>query len=92
MTNRRSHVDLEISYRNGRPRLGYLYLSDPSEKSEHSRRVSPEMVIDMNKDGKLIGIEFLDPRRVTLEAINNILREYGQEPLKESDLAPLLAA
>lgn len=23
------HVDLEITYRDGRPRLGYLYLSDP---------------------------------------------------------------
>jgi len=29
---------------------------------------------------------------VTLEAINGILKEYGMEPLKESDLAPLLAA
>jgi uncharacterized protein YuzE len=85
-------VDLEISYRNGRPRLGYLYLSDPSEKSEHSRRVSPEMVIDMNKDGKLIGIELLAPSLVTLEGINRLLKEYGIEPLQESDLAPLLAA
>jgi uncharacterized protein YuzE len=88
----RIHVDLEITYRDGRPRLGYLYLSDPSEKSEHSRRVSPEMVIDINKDGQLIGIELLDPRRVTLEAINKILKEHGQQPLKESYLAPILAA
>ena len=27
------HVDLEITYRDGRPRLGYLYLSDPGEKA-----------------------------------------------------------
>jgi uncharacterized protein YuzE len=91
MTNR-VHVDLEITYRDGRPRLGYLYLSEPSEKSEHSKRISPEMVIDINKKGQLIGIELLDPARVSLEAINNVLKEYGREPLSESDLAPILAA
>jgi len=91
MSNR-VHVDLEISYRDGRPRLGYLNLADPSEKSEHCRRVSPEMVIDINKEGRLIGIELLDPARVTLEAINDILKKYEIEPLKESDVAPILAA
>lgn len=86
------NVDLEITYRNGSPRLGYLYLSDPSEKSAHSRRISPAMVIDVNKDGKLIGIELLDPSLVTLESINNVLKEYGMAPLQESHLKPLLAA
>ncbi len=91
MTNR-VHVDLEITYRDGLPRLGYLYLSEPSEKSEHSKRISPDMVIDINNKGELIGIELLDPAGVNLEAINNVLKEHGLEPLKESDLAPLLAA
>jgi len=91
MTERR-HVDLEISYRDGRPRLGYLYLSDPSEKSEHSRRISAEIVIDINKDGQLIGIELLDPENTTVEAIHDVLKQYCLEPLKESDLKPLLAA
>jgi len=91
MTERR-HVDLEISYRDGRPRLGYLYLSDPSEKSEHSRRISAEIVIDINKDGQLIGIELLDPENTTVGAINDVLKQYSLEPLKESDLKPLLAA
>ena len=67
-------------------------ISEPSEKSEHSKRTSPEMVIDINKEGELIGIELLDTARVSLEAINNVLKEYGLEPLKESDLAPLPAA
>ncbi len=89
---RRSHVDLEVTYRDGRPRLGYLYLSNQSEKSERSQRISPEIVIDINKDGELIGIELLDQIRVTIEAINNLLQEYGLESLKESDLAPILAA
>ena len=91
MTERR-HVDLEISYRDGRPRLGYLYLSDPSEKSAHSRRISAELVIDTNKDGALIGIELLDPEKTTVEAINDVLTQFGLETIQESDLKPILAA
>ena len=68
------------------------YLSDPKEKSARSRRVELGMVLDFNKDGTLIGIELLAPQKITLEAINKILEEHGQEPLKESDLAPILAA
>lgn len=90
--NKRSHVDLEITYRDGRPRLAYLHLSDSSEKSAHSRRVSPGMVIDLNKDEQIIGIELLDPSCVVLKDINELLQEYGQEPLKESDVSPLVAA
>ncbi len=86
------NVDLRITYRNGRPRVGYLYLSGPGEKSARTRRIEPGMVLDINTDGGLIGIELLAPQKVTLEAINNILKEYGLEPLKESDLAPILAA
>jgi uncharacterized protein YuzE len=91
MTKRR-HVDLEISYRDGRPRLGYLYLSDPSEKSARSRRVSAELVIDINRDGQLIGIELLDPENTTVEAINEVLKQYGFDPIEETDLKPIVAA
>jgi uncharacterized protein YuzE len=87
-----NHVDLRISYRNGRPRVGYLYLSDPKEKSAHSMRVEPGMVLDINKEGQLIGIEFLAPTMVTLAQINAVLKEYGLGPLAETDLKPLLAA
>ncbi len=87
-----SHVDLRISYRDGRPRIGYLYLSDPSEKSAHSRRVSAELVIDISKDGQLIGIELLDPANTTVEAINDVLKQYGCEPIRESDLKPIAGA
>jgi hypothetical protein len=50
------------------------------------------MVLDINKEGKLIGIELLAPRLVTLDALNAVLEEYGFEPLEESVLKPLLAA
>ena len=87
-----NHVDLRISYRDGRPRVGYLYLSDPKDKSARSKRIDGGMVLDFNEAGNLIGIELLTPWRVTLEAINRVLTEHGLELLKESDLKPLLAA
>ena len=86
-------VYLEVTYREGRPYVAYLYLSSrPNEKRRKCRRVEPGMILDINKEEKLIGIELTAPTMITLDAINNILKEYGLEPLKESDLAPLVAA
>jgi len=86
-------VYLEVTYRDGRPWVAYLYLPrKKKEKSDHCRKMEPDIVLDINKGGNLIGIELLAPELVTLEAINGILKEYGLEPLKESDLAPLVAA
>jgi uncharacterized protein YuzE len=88
-----SQVYLEVTYRDGRPYVAYLYLpSRPNEKRHKCRRVEPGMILDINKKGSLMGIELTAPRLVTLDAINAILKEYGLEPLQESDLAPLLAA
>ena len=86
-------VYLEVTYRDGSPWVAYLHLPrKKKEESDHCREVEPDMVLDINKEGGLIGIELLAPELVTLEAVNGILEEYGFEPLKESDLAPLLAA
>jgi uncharacterized protein YuzE len=85
-------VYLEVTYRHGRPWVAYLYLPrKKKEKSDHCLEVERDMVLDINKEGKLIGIELLDPALVTFDAINAILKEYRLEPLEESDLAPLLA-
>ena len=83
-------IDLEVSYRNGRPRLAYLHLSDSSKKAARSRRIAPEIVVDLDELGRLIGIEILVPERITLEGINKLLKEYGVEPIQPSDVAPIL--
>jgi len=86
-------VYLEVTYRRGSPWAAYLYLPRKrGEKSDHCVEVEPDMVLDINTDGKLIGIELAAPELVTLEAINGVLEEYGFEPLDASDLKPLLAA
>ena len=50
------------------------------------------MILDINKEGKLIGVELTSPLLVTLDDINNVLDQYGMDPIKESTLKPLLAA
>ena len=86
-------VYLEVTYQDGHSWVAYLYLPRKKrEKSDHCREVEPDMVLDINNEGRLIGIELLAPELVTLEAVNGILEEYGLDHLKETDLAPILAA
>ncbi len=92
------HVDLRISYRDGRPRVGYLYLSDPEEKSARSKRIDGGMVLDFNEVGSLIGIELLTPWLVTPEGHQPrsrrarpraALPHSGSSPLRFSSTLPL---
>ena len=86
-------IYLEVTYRHGSPWIAYLYLPRKrGEKSERSVEVEPDMILDINTEGKLIGIELATPELVTLESINGVLDDYGFEPLDASDLKPLLAA
>jgi len=86
-------IYLEVTYRHGTPWIAYLYL--PRKRGETTERcveVEPDMVLDINTEGRLIGIELAAPELVTLEAINRVLEDYGFEPLDAADLKPLLAA
>ena len=87
-------IRLRVTYRDdGSPFAAYLHLpSQPNEKRAKCRRVEPGMILDINKEGKLIGVELTAPRLVTLEDINNVLEQYGLDPIKKSTLKPLLAA
>ena len=50
------------------------------------------MILDINAEGKLIGLELTAPSLVTLDGVNSVLQEYGLEAIQESTLKPLLAA
>jgi uncharacterized protein YuzE len=80
--------DLRVTFQQGRPWVGYLYLGPRGEKSARSRRVSDEMVIDVDLRGCLIGIEFLST--VSLADVNRLLMEFGIEPVEELQLKPIL--
>jgi uncharacterized protein YuzE len=87
-------IYLKVTYRDdGSPFAAYLHLpSKPNEKRAKCRRVEPGMILDINKEGELIGVELTAPSLVTLDDINKVLAEYGLEPIKEATLKPLLAA
>ena len=84
---------LEVTFRHGRPIAAYYYLPrNTSQKCVRTRRVEPGLVIDFAADDKAIGIEITTPAKVSLAALNAVLRELGHAPASEADLAPVLAA
>ena len=84
---------LEVTFRHGRPIAAYYYLPrSGSQKSARTRRVDPGLVIDFTAEGQAIGIEITAPGKVSLAALNAVLKELGQAPASQADLAPVLAA
>lgn len=84
---------LEVTYRRGRPLAAYYYLPRrPSQKSIRTRRVKPGMVIDFARGGQPIGIEITAPAKLSVAALNRVLRELGFPPVRREDLVPVLAA
>jgi hypothetical protein len=71
----------------------YLYLHRKSgDKSVRSERREAGLVIDFNQEGVAIGVEITAPAEVTVELLNRVLRELGEQEIASSDLSPLLAA
>jgi uncharacterized protein YuzE len=84
---------LEVTFRHGRPLAAYLYLPRRAgDQSFRTSRVEPGLVIDFNRNGNAIGIEMTAPTKVTVSALNKVLRSLGQPGLTRADLAPLRAA
>lgn len=78
-------VRLEISYRDGRPYVGYVHLPRRrGEKYNGSRPVEPGLVLDYSKTGKLMGIEFLAPELLTAKILDGILEKEGFPALRSS--------
>ena len=84
---------LEVTYRKGRALAAYLYLPrNPDDKSVRTERPQQGFVVDYAADGRPIGIEFTAPHLVTLDAVNQILAQLGQEPITAADLNPVSVA
>jgi len=83
---------LEITYRDGKPFAAYLYLArQPGDRSARTERRGA-FLIDFNREGRAIGIEFVTMGRINVEAVNRLLADLNQAALPASDLAPLTAA
>lgn len=84
---------LEVTFCRGRALAAYLYLPRRSgERSYRTVRTGAGLVIDFARSGKPIGIEITAPGRVSVSALNKVLRELGLPVITRADLAPLRAA
>jgi uncharacterized protein YuzE len=87
------HRYLEVSFRDGKPLAAYLYLPrNPGDTSSRTQRGEAGLLIDYAEDGRVTGIEITAPRKITLEALNQVLSSVNQDPVTPDDLAPLAAA
>lgn len=84
---------LEVTYRHGQPVAGYYYL--PRRAGDRAYRTSrgpAGLLVDYARGGRAIGIEITAPSVLSLAAMNRVLRDLGQKPIKRTELSPLLAA
>lgn len=83
---------LEVTYRNGKPFVAYLYLDRrDGDKSARTKEHGP-WVVDFAADGRVIGIEFLQVSSVDIDELNRLLVTLNQPALSSADLQPLIAA
>ena len=88
-----SHRTLQVSSREGRPSVAYLFLPrDAGDCAAATDEVAPGLLLDRRADGRAIGSEILKPGRVTLDGINEALRVAGQPPAEAAEIRPLAAA
>ena len=84
---------LEVTFHHGRPMAAYYYLPRrPGQKSYRTGKAEAVLLIDYSRGGRPIGIEITAPSKVTLAAVNRVLKGLGFAPVKREELAPLLAA
>ena len=57
---------------------------------DKSRRIEPGLVIDSCRGGQPIGIT--TPQKLSLAALNRVLRQFGFAPVKRAELTTVLAA
>ena len=85
-------VYLEMTFRHGKPLAGYLYLPRrEGDWAARSRKVDEGLVVDFAEDGRPIGIEIVSPTLVSLETVNQVLRDLKQAAITAEELAPLHA-
>lgn len=86
------HRYLEVSFRKGKPFAAYLYL--PREKGARATRTLDAghgVRVDMDEQGRPMGIEITSPSVVTAAELNAVLIHHGLSALDDEEWAPLAA-
>lgn len=86
-------MDLTINYRAGKSYAAYLTLPHAvGVKSHRQREMSPGIIVDFDRLGRPLGIEMLEPRRVTWTKLNRIMDKLEMPRLPREWVRPLRAA
>lgn len=84
---------LEVIFSHGKAFAAYPYLPRQNgERSVRSEEAGHGMVINYGPNDHPIGIELTAPSQATLVRLNGVLRGLDLAPMKEHELAPLVAA
>ncbi len=84
---------LEITFRRGRPLAAYYYLPRRRGLRSHKTvRAATGILVDYARSGEPIGLEITAPGKVSLTALNRVLRKLGVPAVERAEVAPLLAA
>lgn len=83
---------LEVSFRKGKPFAAYLYLPRPTgAKAAATRPLGKGMNLDLDADGRPIGVEITAPTAITIADLNAVLSAHGVEQLAADEWSPLAA-
>ena len=80
---------LEISFRHGRPFAAYVHCAAPQPVAS-SRSLGHGLVLDLDQNGIVLGVEVTDPQHVTADTIVEVMKHHGVS-ISRTDLAPLAA-
>ena len=85
-------MPVEVTFREGRPVVGYLYLERRAgDKSHRTALMGDGLVVDYAEDGRPIGIEITAPSKATPSAVNKVLEALHLPPASEDEFRPLAA-
>ncbi len=84
---------LEVTFRRGRAMAAYLYLPRRAgDTVESSRELGDALVVDYSLDGRVIGLDIVDPAALGPEEIVRALRSLGVTDVTSEEFRPLAAA
>ena len=83
---------LEVTFRKGKPLAAYLYLPRPTGvRITRTVAGGHGLHIDLDEQGRPLGVEISAPSSVTVEQLNAVLSKHGIGPLDADEWAPLAA-
>lgn len=86
-------ITVQVTYRMGQPFAAYIALDRrPGDSVTRTDEASSDLLVDYAEDGRVLGIEVVTPKAVTIDEILAVFDRLGLGRPAEEELAPLRAA